>query len=162
MRYFLILLVFFSMGQEICSQNLDSSNNTVAIIDDWRNTNTKIPIYDSLLVKFKVHRIKKTDEAYIIDIDVKNKVRYFPFTIISLKGEKQKNVKKIKRGNWYEFVLLSYYPLEKAIVKSNPFRIYTIDGVRVGCGDLRTGWIVTTPNLQGLYYIPPSKNEPCK
>ena len=147
MRYFLILLVLCSMGQKICSQNSDSSNNTTK----W-DVNSKTPINDSLPLKYIIHRIKKIDKAYIIDI--REEPRRFKYTIISLKVEKQ-YLKKIKKREQYEFVLFAYYPF---LVSGDPiYSIYTIDGVRIGFkGDFKTGHIVTTPNLQGLYYIPPS------
>ena len=74
------------------------------------------------------------------------------FTIISLKQEKT-DLRKIKKGRQYIFQLSFYHPY---ILVGDPiYEIYKIDGMEIGFkGDLRTGQIVTTPNLQGLYYIP--------
>ena len=150
MRYFLILLILFFIEQNIYSQDIDTS------ISLLNYPNSKTPINDSLPLKCKVFRIKEIDKAYIIDIDIKDKSKYFRYTIISLKNEK-KDFKKIKRGKWYDFVLLSYYPF---IIGDPLFAYYEIDGIRVGFKeDFRTERIVTTPNLQGLYYIPHEKRN---
>ncbi|MBO4542650.1 MAG: hypothetical protein J5725_05640 [Bacteroidales bacterium] len=107
---------------------------------------------DTLILKCKVYRIKKNDKAYIIDIDPRKKARWYQFTIISLKQEKT-DLRKIKKGRQYIFQLSFYHPY---ILVGDPiYEIYKIDGMEIGFkGDLRTGQIVTTPNLQGLYYIP--------
>ena len=109
---------------------------------------------DSLVLKCKVFRIKKIDNAYIIDIDTKDKTRHFRYTIISLKTEKLK-LKKIRRGKQYEFILWKYFSFIR--VGDPIYEKYIINGTSIGFkGDLRTGEIVTTPNLRGLFYIPPN------
>jgi len=158
MRYYLILLAFFLIGQPIYSQNKDNSNDTTSThyssmdynIGD--HPNSKTPIANSLPLKCEIYRIQEVEKAYIIDVMADS--GKFKYTIISLKTEKQ-NLKKIKRGQQYELVLFAYYPY--TIIGHNVFYIeYTVDGVRVGFkGDLKTGEIVTTPNLQGLYYLKP-------
>ena len=159
MRYYLILLFLFFVKQTIYSQNTDNSNDTTTTnTKDYSTSdypNSKRPIENSLPLKYKVHRIKEIDEAYIIDIDVRDKTRYFRYTIISLKCEKS-NSEKIKQRKEYEFILFAYYP---CIFISDPwFAYYTINDVRFGFKqDFHNGEIVTTPNLQGLYYIPPKK-----
>jgi hypothetical protein len=153
MRYFLILLILFVAKQNLYSQIADTSNSSI-----FTNfVNSKTPIENALALQYKVFRIKKNDKAYIIDIDIREKTRYFRYTIISLKSEKQ-DLKNIKRGKKYKFVLFAYYPF---IVVGDPiYDIYIVDGVRVGfMGDLKTGQIVTTPNLQGLYYIAEKKED---
>jgi len=133
------------------SQNTDNFGNTV-----FRIGLDKTPIANSLPLKYRVYRIKEIDKAYIIDIDLegrtKDDLRGFRYTIISLKNDEQ-NFKKIKQGKQYEFVLFSYYPF--TLLGDYRFAYYTIDGVCIGFeGDYKTGEIVTTPNLKGLYYIP--------
>jgi hypothetical protein len=177
MRNYLILLLLFLTGQLIYSQNTETydSTNYRCI---WDYPNSKTPIENSIPLRCKVFRIKETDEAYIIDIDIKDKTRYFRYTIISLKRgqhvidikedddyyiytmiyfkNEKKNLKKIKRGKRYDFVLFAYYPFETS---GDPIyrrgTIYTIEGVPITfIEDFKTGKIVTTPNLKGLYYVP--------
>lgn len=147
MRYYLILLVFFLLG-DVYSQKPDVSVNISSV-----TTYNKTPIENSQPIMCKVYRIKKIENAYIIDVDVRDKVKYFKYTIISPKSEKQK-LKKIKKGKQYEFILFAYSPY---ILIGDPiYTYYTVEGVKVGFkGDFKTGQIVTTPNLQGLYYIKP-------
>jgi hypothetical protein len=152
MRNYLILLLLFLTGQATYSQNTDTSDNKV-FVDLWNYPDCKVPIADSLPLKCKIFRIKKIEKAYIIDILTEN--REFKYTIISLKSEKQ-NLKKIKKGKLYEFTLFAYYDV---IIISDPgYRrgtVYTIKGVPITfMEDFKTGEIVTTPNLKGLYYVP--------
>jgi hypothetical protein len=150
MRNYLILLLLFLTGQLIYSQNTETydSTNYRCI---WDCPNSKTPIENSTPLKCKIFRIKKIDKAYIIDIIADN--QEYVYTIISLKSEKQ-NLEKIKRGKQYDFVLFAYYPF--IIVGDPMYAYYTVEGVRVRFkGDFQTGQIVTTPNLKGLYYIPP-------
>ena len=123
MRYYAVLLILFLMGQKNFSQNLDISNDTTTI--DTRKINSKSPINDSFPLKCKIFRIKKINNAYIIDIW--NEPQDYIYTIISLKSKTQ-NFKKIKRGKQYEFVLLAYYPILRA---GHILHDYTIDGVRI-------------------------------
>jgi hypothetical protein len=134
------------------SQNPNSSNSSA--IDFKTYPNSKTPIADSLALKYKIFRITEVEEAYIIDIDARHKAQHFRYTIISLRSEKQK-LEKIKKGKIYEFQLFAYYPF--ILVSDYYYRrgiVYTIEGVPITfIEDAKTGEIVTTPNLQGLYYI---------
>ena len=147
-RYFIIAFLLFSIEQKIYSQNLDSSK----LIEYWNYPYSKTPLNDSLPLRCKIFRIKEIDNAYIIDL--REETKRFKYTAISIKSGKQ-GFKKIKRGKWYEFLLFAYYSFDRFGGGTHTVS-YTIDGVRVVFeNDLKTGKIVTTPNLQGLYYIPP-------
>jgi len=152
LRNGLILLILFLIGLNTYSQSSDTAENKTFI--STRNfPNSKTPINNSFPLKCEVFRIKKVNDAYIIDIKGENKLYY---TIISLKSEKQ-NFKKIKKGEQYEFLLFAYYLF--ILIGDPEYRrgiIYTIDNVPIIFKeDFKTGIIVTSPNLQGLYYIPP-------
>lgn len=133
MRCFRIILIFFFIFQNFyCFSNNIQTN-------------------DSLVLKCKVFRINELDKAYVIDIDTKEKTQHFRYTIISLKTEKL-NLKKIKRGKQYEFILRKYSSFMH--VGDPIYENYIINGISIGFkGDLKTGEIVTTPNLKGLFYI---------
>jgi hypothetical protein len=152
MRYFLILLLLFLIEEKTHSQNTDSLLNR-SYINLSKSKNSNTPINNSLPLTCKVIRIKKNEKAYIIDVKEGNDY----FTIISLKSEKQ-HLKKIKRGRQYEFTLFAYYPLDIYIIGDPQYswgNIYTIDGVPISFkNDFKTGCIVTTKNLKGLYYFP--------
>jgi hypothetical protein len=131
------------MGQSIYSQNRDIKNYP----------NCQVPIENSCPLKCKVFRIKKTDKAYIIDIG--ETPPYAKYTIISLKIDEKQDLNKIKKGKQYEFKLFAYFDF---ILISDPaYRygtIYTIEGIPITFKeDFKTGEVVTTPNLQGLYYV---------
>ena len=155
MRYLLVLLLFlFITEQQTYSQVADTSLE--------KSFNNKIPLNDTLPLTCEIIRIKKIDKAFIIDIKVSHISKFCGrYTIISLKSDKQ-DFKKIKKGKQYDFVLLAYHLYQKERVRTrgcndiiiNGFGNFTIDGVNVGFLMLNAGEIVTTPNLQGLYYIP--------
>lgn len=119
----------------------------------------KLPYYDSLPHLYKVDRIKSINEiAYAIDlIDEAKKYRY---TIISLKGEKIQNL-KIKKGKEYLFILFPYYDYsskdarnKEVYIMGDPYFIIELENYKFRfIGDKKTGHIVTSPNLKGLYYI---------
>jgi hypothetical protein len=131
------------------SQNPNSSDSLA--IDFKIYPNSKTPIADSRALKYKIFRITEVEEAYIIDIRSEDNYKY---TIISLKSEKQK-LEKIKKGKIYEFKLFAYYSFHLISDYGYSYGIvYTIEGVPVTFReDSITGQIVTTPNLQGLYYM---------
>lgn len=111
----------------------------------------KLPYYDSLPHLYKVDRIKSINEiAYAIDlIDEAKKYRY---TLISLKVDKLKNP-KIRNNKKYLFVLYPYHD-PKVILLGDPYFIIELENNKfLFIGDKKTGHIVTSPNLQGLYYI---------
>ena len=154
-----IISIFSMFFQLFTIQNLYSQVefSSASILREWFSSEVHIENKtDTLILKCKVYRIKKIDKAYVIDIDTQDKVTKwyrFQFTIISLKQEKM-DLKKIKRGRQYEFQLSFYHPY--ILVGDPVYEIYKIGGEKIGFkGDLRTGRIVTTPNLHGLYYIPP-------
>ncbi len=154
MRYFLILIILCLIGQKLHSQNVDTFTNR-NYVDIFNYPNSKTPIKNSLLLKCKVLRIKSVDKAYIIDIKDESEDEYNGYyTIISLKTEKQ-HLRKIKRGKQYEFVLFAYFDFY--IVGDPKYSwgtIYKIEGIPISFKqDFKTGFIVTTSNLKGLYYI---------
>lgn len=141
-----------------------------------REVDCKVPLASSNPVKCKVLRIQETDQVYAIDIeivdntirslkpiytilslkngphvtDIKEEKDFFSYNVILFKSEKH-NLKKIKRGKTYAFRLFAYF--DKIIVGDPIYMLYTINGISFGFkGDFKTGQIVTTPNLQGLYY----------
>ena len=112
----------------------------------------KHPIYDSLVREYKITSIKRITNAYAINIEDVNNIR---FTIVSLKYEKLKT-EKIQKGKKYH-LLLHAYDDPKVIRIGDPMhrKIVVGDEVVDLKEDFKTGIIVTTPNLQGLYYTPP-------
>ncbi len=153
MSYFRFLQISFILLFSIQNIYSQVENSSASILHEWFSPEVHIEqMTDTLILKCKVYRIKKNDKAYIIDIDPRKKARWYQFTIISLKQEKT-DLRKIKKGRQYKFQLSFYHPY---ILVGDPiYEIYKIDGMEIGFkGDLRTGQIVTTPNLQGLYYIP--------
>ena len=119
-------------------------------------TNYNTPYYcnlennlqDSLRVVGKVKRIKKNDTAYIIDIEANNN----KYTIISLKCDTV-SYSKIKKNKCYIFEIYEYFHYK--IVGDIGYIKCSIDNVTVEFkGDRKTGVIVTSPNLLGLYYTP--------
>jgi len=157
MRYILIFLLVLFFQQRTYSQSTDSVRNENKM-DFCNHPNSKTPIEKSRPLKCKILRIKEIDKAYIIDINIREDTPYVRYTIISLKNESEKqNLQKIKKGKEYKFALFAYFPF---ILIGDPIYrsciIYTIEGVPIIFKeDFKNGIIVTTPNLEGLYYIQP-------
>ncbi|MDR1181140.1 MAG: hypothetical protein LBL13_04095, partial [Bacteroidales bacterium] len=111
--------------------------------------------YDSILKEYMVTKIKRTNNAYLIRLTDATTCHYL-FTIISLKTKKQEG-KKIQKGKQYYFLLYSYYDTNIYRIMEDPVKKqFIINGVSVIFNtDFKTGYIVTTPNLNGLYYTIP-------
>ena len=124
----------------------------------------------AITYNFKVTDIKKQKGVYRIIMEVDSLVHYqyvrdsliqdyyyYPaFEVFSVQTEKMKNYKKIKKGKKYELTLNPYF-MHDFLVDFAVREVY-IRGISIG---IRTGGpnIYTTFNLNGLYYIPPSKLE---
>jgi len=121
-----------------------------------QNDELPYPKYDSLKSQYQVMDIKEINKAYLID--VKDSVGYV-FTIVSTKCKKQKKT-KIEIGKKYDLLFYSVYPPpEGDIILIRGHAVYheiPVNGILIKFqGDFDTGILVTTPNLKGLYYIPP-------
>ena len=125
-------------------------NNFATNYNTPYNCNPENNLKDSLRVLGKVKRIKENNNAYIIDIEVNNN----KYTILSLKFDTTL-YSKIKKNKCYIFEIYEYFPYK--IVGDIGYIRCSIGDVTVEFkGDTKTGMIVTSPNLFGLYYTPPA------
>jgi hypothetical protein len=113
------------------------------------------PKYDSLKKSYQVMDIKKITNAYLINVENEDGYR---FTIVSIKNTRQKRT-KIEAKKKYDLLFYSIYPPpEEDIILVGGNFIYhdiPIKDIHVKFkGDFDTGILVTSPNLNGLYYIP--------
>jgi hypothetical protein len=115
--------------------------------------------YDSIVKKYKVTKIKRTRKAFFIGLTDAITNSYV-FTIISLKTGKQEG-RKIQKGKQYDFLLYSYSdPKNYRIMKDPVKKRFIINGISIVFKtNFKTGNIVTTPNLNGLYYVSFIKSE---
>jgi len=157
MRY-LVILALFLMVQQMYSQ--DTSNHKLindSIIDAAFKYQQKLCSYHLIQKQYKVLKIRHLKSAYLIDLT--NPTGECFFTIISLKSKGRQN-KQIKKGKTYIFKLNSYYPYKPNVIYVESLRqsYFEINGVTVYIPNKYSrGTIVTTPNLKGLYYIPPEQ-----
>ncbi|HOF16842.1 MAG TPA: hypothetical protein PLF32_06840 [Bacteroidales bacterium] len=123
----------------------------------------RLPIFDSLPHLYKVERIRSINKiAYAIDLTDEGKYSY---TLISLKSEKLER-EKIKKGKKYLLIIYAYYNYNyrDSNTKNNdiyiigdPLFFIEIEDYKFWYyGDFKhTGHIVLSPNIKGLFYIPP-------
>lgn len=110
--------------------------------------------FDSLKITCEIIDIQEINNAYLLRAKDSDGVQY---TIISLKSKKE-DIIDIEIGEKYELLISVIYPiLEKdTILVGGNIILHEliVDGVPVSFqGDFDTGFIVTTPNLKGLYYL---------
>lgn len=113
------------------------------------------PEYDSLKREYQILAIKKINRFYLISAIDDNNYR---FTIVSKKYREQGGNVKIEVGKKYELLCYSVYPIPEddvILVGGNMIHHdFFIDGTRIKFqGDFDTGILITSPNLNGLYYL---------
>lgn len=119
-------------------------NNTFSVPD----------IQDSTYKLYKVHDIQKVNNGFVIVLHDEAKDRYYD--VASAKtGLKIK--RKIIIGESYYFELSPY--LKKTYIPNHAvsYNVKIKNKVIVVRSKSWTGNVYTTPNLKGLYYIPPEK-----
>lgn len=130
-----------------------SSIIVLLIIFSFRsNAQTENTSKDTLKPEmYKINKIKKIKNVYLI-FAIKDGKKY---EIISPKGAKPDNCKKIVNGEKYNLVLLPYF-------KNNDFSRFTVTHIEIKGTvipieiDVDNN-IYVTSNLIGLYYTPPIK-----
>jgi len=144
------LIIILSLLYIFCfSQNPKDTNEVKeAIKIDLSYDDSEIPLFDSLAKEYKVTKIKRLNNAFLISLKDSENYRY---TLMSLKCKKLKS-QKIKVGKVYSFVLYSFYG--NNIIISDPMvQRFLIDGQYITFKVDFSTFVVTTSNLNGLYYI---------
>lgn len=155
MRYISILIIFVMM-QHLYSQNTNRelTNDSITLSMLSKFTDMKeLCNYHLIEKEYKVWKIRHLKNAYLIHITDSSQECFF--TIISLKS-KVKPGKRIKKGKTYNLKLESYYPHEPdvTILESLRQSFFEINGIVVYIPlKISRGTMVTTTDLQGLYYI---------
>jgi hypothetical protein len=164
LRIFLIANVLFFTCLVSFSQSPISSTLPIQKTEEHEYDTVlghKLLKYDSIIKRYKVTKIKRLNNAYLIGLTDVITHRYL-FTLISLKTNKQDG-KKIRKGKQYDFLLYSYYGPKVHRIMGDPRtikRYFIIEGISVVfTTNPKTGNIVTTPNLNGLYYTKHRENE---
>jgi hypothetical protein len=110
--------------------------------------------YDSLKRGYQVLAIQKNNKFYLINVvDSKD----YKFTIVSTKYKELRG-RKIEVGKKYDLLLYSIYPPPEdgiILVGGNVIHHdFFVDGIRIKFhGDFDTGFLVTSPDLRGIYYV---------
>jgi len=117
----------------------------------------KLCSYHFIQKEYKVLKIQSLKNAYLITVE--DSTKDFLFSIISLKSDSREG-KKIKTGKEYMLQLNFYDPPNPNVIYiGDDYKVfYKINETTVFIPrKTRKYTIVTTPNLQGLYYIPPER-----
>lgn len=109
---------------------------------------------DSIFILYKVHDIQKVENGFVIVLHDEAKDRYYD--VASAKtGIKIK--RKIIKGQNYLFQINPYF--EKYYLPNHSV-VYSVKIKNKTIKVRSNGWtfnVYTSPNLDGLYYIPPEK-----
>lgn len=109
---------------------------------------------DTTKRKLLVTKIEKTKKAYIIH--VQDSVCYVMVSLINKDNKKYKDNIILKEGMEYYFLVTPYFE-HNYISPDISFKV-VIDGVELYV-QMRGENVFTTPNLKGLYYIPPDSMQ---
>lgn len=119
-------------------------------------TNKPFSEFKGKEISYYIERIKKKNGIYIITACNEDK-NYF--TIISPKAKEHSHL-KIKEQEWYSLRLYSYFDIDENAIYtwSHIKKKFDVLGKNVILKETyKTGYIVTTPDLHGLYYCPSQK-----
>jgi RHS repeat-associated protein len=111
---------------------------------------------------FKILKIQKTKFVYRFELEKDTlmynaslRKYYHPFyEVFSIQTDKQKKHQKIRIGKKYQLTLNPYF-VHNCFVDGSVRGVY-INGINIGVSTLY-GNIYTSPNINGLYYIPYSE-----